>query len=284
MVKDDENLVDQKFCRWRERLEEMYEVINKIKDETGRNVMYCSNITDRYDRMLERLDILKEVGAKTVMMDVFMLGDGALLDAIKEAKKRNLIIHAHRAGYDIANRGSFGYSFGIMAKFYRLFGVDQLHIGTGVGKMEGDPLIIKYYHDIVEKNKVEERMYIAKLKQEFLPKIKPIFAVASGGVNAGKVDALTEIHGNEVIIQAGAGVHGHPDGTRAGARSLREAVEAYMKGISAKEYAKDHKALRRALEVWGYEEPKKIKLKFRKERLKALKDKIFKEGIKAVYV
>ncbi len=283
-VKDDENLVDQKFCRWKNRLEEMLDRIDKVKDETGRKVLYGSNITDRLDRMLERLDILKSYGAKMVMLDVFMLGDSALLDIIKEIKKKGLMIHAHRAGYDIANRGTFGYSFGVMAKFYRLFGVDQLHIGTGVGKMEGNPLIIKYYHDIVEKEKIKEQLYLGKLKQEFLPSIKPVFAVASGGVNAGKVDALLEIHGNEVIVQAGAGVHGHPDGTRAGAKSMREAVEAYMKGINSKKYAKTHKALAKALKIWGYEDPKKIKKEFNKENIKRLKTKVFREGIKAIYV
>jgi ribulose 1,5-bisphosphate carboxylase large subunit-like protein len=54
-----------------------------------------------------------------------------------------------------------------------------------------------------------------------------------------------------IAIQAGGGVHGHPDGTAAGARAIRQAVDAYMEGKSAEEYAEDHYELERALKKWG---------------------------------
>jgi len=53
------------------------------------------------------------------------------------------------------------------------------------------------------------------------------------------------------VLQAGGGIHGHPDGTEAGARAMRQAVDAFMEGVSAEEYAKDHYELKRALEKWG---------------------------------
>ena len=37
---------------------------------------------------------------------------------------------------------------------------------------------------------------------------------------------------------AGGAVHGHPDGSRAGARSMRQAMDAAVKGIDLTEYAK----------------------------------------------
>ncbi len=37
LVKDDENLVDQKFCRWDERLHETMKVIEKAEKETGQS-------------------------------------------------------------------------------------------------------------------------------------------------------------------------------------------------------------------------------------------------------
>jgi len=56
--------------------------------------------------------------------------------------------------------------------------------------------------------------------------------------------------GKDIVIQAGGGVHGHPFGTRAGAKAMRQAVDAAMRGIPARDYAQDHVELAKALEKW----------------------------------
>jgi len=81
--------------------------------------------------------------------------------------------------------------------------------------------------------------------------IKPVFAVASGGVYPGIVPKIIEFMGRDVVIQAGGGIHGHPNGTVAGAKAMRQAVDASLKKISLKEYAKTHEELKLALEKWG---------------------------------
>jgi len=53
----------------------------------------------------------------------------------------------------------------------------------------------------------------------------------------------------------GGGVMGHPDGPRAGAAAVRQAIEAYKAGVSLEEYAEKHIELRRALEKWGHVRP-----------------------------
>jgi len=57
--------------------------------------------------------------------------------------------------------------------------------------------------------------------------------------------------GKDVVLQAGGGIHGHPDGTIAGAKAMRQAVEASMKRIPLKQYAKTHEELKKALDKWG---------------------------------
>ena len=56
--------------------------------------------------------------------------------------------------------------------------------------------------------------------------------------------------GKDIVIQAGGGIHGHPNGTFRGAIAMRQAVDATMRGISLKEYSKKHIELRDALEFW----------------------------------
>jgi len=74
-VKDDENLVDQPFCHFEERVTRMLEVLDKVKSE-GRKVLYSPNISDIHSRMIERVDFLSEHGAPMAMVDVFVVGYG----------------------------------------------------------------------------------------------------------------------------------------------------------------------------------------------------------------
>ncbi len=258
-VKDDENLVDQEFCRWEERVNAVLDVIDKVKDETGRTVIYSPNITDRYYKMLERMDRLKEMGWDIAMLDVYMIGYAALIEMVEELHNAGFIIHAHRAGHTAETRGAFGCEYNIFAKIWRLIGVDQLHTGTGVGKMEGSPLIIRQYARICREKKIEEALHLFNLGFRWDDRILPLMPVASGGLDAGKVDALIEIYGKDVVIQAGGGIHGHPEGTVAGAKSMQCAVEGIMEGKSSQEKAEECKELKAALDKWGYADPEKIR-------------------------
>ncbi|MFP4005322.1 MAG: RuBisCO large subunit C-terminal-like domain-containing protein, partial [Candidatus Hadarchaeia archaeon] len=122
-----------------------------------------------------------------------------------------------------------------IAKFARLVGVDNLHAGTVVGKMEG---------------KKQEVLDIYEFLKSDLHELKKTIPVASGGLHPGLVDDLMEIFGKDFVIQAGGGVHGHPNGTRSGAKAMRQAVEASMNGENLEEYAENHKELKAALKKW----------------------------------
>ena len=80
--------------------------------------------------------------------------------------------------------------------------------------------------------------------------LKPVLPVASGGLHPRLVPALMETFGNDFVIQAGGGIHGHPEGTVAGAKAMRQAVDATLEGKTLEEYAKNHKELALALKQW----------------------------------
>ena len=56
--------------------------------------------------------------------------------------------------------------------------------------------------------------------------------------------------GNDIIMQFGGGCHGHPQGTKAGAQAIRQALEANTKNIPLKQYAKEKTQLKEALKKW----------------------------------
>jgi len=81
--------------------------------------------------------------------------------------------------------------------------------------------------------------------------LKTVMPVSSGGIHPGIVPINVKLLGNDIVINAGGGIHGHPWGTRAGAKAMRQAIDAVMKGIPLKEYAKRHPELELALKKWG---------------------------------
>ena len=138
-----------------------------------------------------------------------------------------------------------------IAKIARMIGVDTLHIGTAaVGKMHGSKSEELSIEEEVEHPEIYENDDTHVLEQKWY-NIKPVLAVASGGLSPLSVPPLMELMGNNIVMQAGGGVHGNPKGTRAGAAAMRQAVDATLKDISLKEYAKTHKELQFAIDKWG---------------------------------
>jgi ribulose-bisphosphate carboxylase large chain len=97
------------------------------------------------------------------------------------------------------------------------------------------------------KEEVAENCEVLKMEMNGLRKVLP---VASGGLHPALVPALVKFFGKDLVIQAGGGIHGHTGGTVAGARAMRQAVDATIRGIPLSEHAKTHKELEVALQKW----------------------------------
>ncbi|MEM3575015.1 MAG: type III ribulose-bisphosphate carboxylase [Candidatus Bathyarchaeia archaeon] len=235
IVKDDENLSSQAFNPFEERLLKTLEARDRAEGETGERKAYMVNITAEAGRMLERAEFVLGHGGEYVMVDVLTCGFAAL-QTLRE-RDLDLIIHGHRAGHAAMTRNPrHGISMRALAKALRAVGVDQLHIGTVVGKMF--------------ESKEEVAGNLEALKEE-MGHLKPVMPVASGGLHPALVPAIIDFFGIDVVIQAGGGIHGHPRGTIEGARAMRQAIEAALGGVPLAEYAKAHGELRMALEAWG---------------------------------
>ncbi|MEM0236357.1 MAG: RuBisCO large subunit C-terminal-like domain-containing protein [Thermofilum sp.] len=144
----------------------------------------------------------------------------------------------------------------VLAKLYRIIGVDQIHIGTaGAGKLEGEKAdVVKYAKILTAEHFIPVPNDIFRLEQSMFH-IKPTTPVSFGGLHPGNIPLVIEVLGKDIVMQIGGGVIGHPDGLRAGATAVRQALEAIVKDIPLDEYAKTHKELARALEKWGFVKP-----------------------------
>ncbi len=250
IVKDDENLGSQSFNNFYKRIKLTLKAMRKAEKETGEKKIYLANCTAETEEMKKRIKFVESNGGNYIMLDILTLGWAGLQTARNFTR---LPIHAHRAGHAMFDRienkdkRGFGMSMEVIAQFARMVGVDTLHIGTAYGKMSGGKDEVLHIEEEMERKFTKEtRNY---LNQKWY-NVKPVFGVASGGVYPGIVPEIMEFMGKDIVLQAGGGIHGHPRGTEAGARAMRQAVDATLKKISLKKYARTHEELKEALETW----------------------------------
>jgi ribulose-bisphosphate carboxylase large chain len=248
IVKDDENLTSMVFNKFEDRITETLKMKEKVEIETGQKKAYMPNVTAETNEMLRRAQYVKKIGGTYAMVDILTVGWSGL----QTLRKANLglVIHAHRAMHAaLTANPNHGISMLALAKTARLIGVDQLHIGAIVGKMKGAVAEVKNIGEDIEHKMIKGSKKQHVLEQDWNG-IKPVFPVCSGGLHPGKVAAVIEAIGSNVIIQAGGGVHGHPDGTRYGAKAMMQAVDAAVHGIELKKYAERFIELNKALKKW----------------------------------
>ena len=236
LIKDDETLTNQTFCPLFDRLEAVMDALDRAKDETGKQVLYAVNVTTGGDRIVELAHKAVSAGANMLMVDVLTAGFSAI-QALAEAPGINVPIHVHRTMHGALTRNPHhGIAMRPIAKLVRSAGGDQLHTGSVSGKMG---------------SKAGEVFADNREITKPLSYLKPVFPVSSGGLHPGKVAAEIAKLGTDIVLQAGGGIHGHPEGTTAGTRAMLQAAEAAILGIPAREYAASHPELAAALAKWG---------------------------------
>ena len=202
--------------------------------------------------MIRRAELVKKQNAKFIMMDMLTVGFSGMQTLAKENKRLKLVIHGHRAMHAALTRNrEHGISMMVLADIARLTGIDSLHIGTGIGKMETGIQEVHEISEEIDENFVKETR--RRLQQNWYG-MKPVLSVCSGGLHPGHVPFLIKHLGINISIQMGGGIHGHPSGTEAGATAARQAVSASLKRISLGKYAKTHWELRDALRKWEPDE------------------------------
>ena len=237
VVKDDENLTDMAFSGFEDRVRATLAAKRDAEDATGEAKLYFPNVTAPCDAMLERIDAVIDAGGGYVMIDVLTAGWGAVQAARDHLAGTGVGIHAHRAQHAAYTRPPHhGIAMLVVAVFARLAGVDNLHAGSVVGKMEGERDEVERIYDFLRRDWGD---------------VAPVIPVASGGLHPGLVPDVVEILGTDLVVQAGGGVHGHPDGTEAGARAFRAAADAAATHEDLAAAAEREPALAAALDEWG---------------------------------
>lgn len=263
-TKDDENINSQPFMRWRERFVYCMEAVERAQERSGEIKGHYMNVTaSTMEDMYERADFAKEIGSNVIMMDL-TVGYTAMTSMSKWARRNGVLLHLHRAGHGTYTRQkSHGVSFRVIAKWCRLLGVDHLHAGTVVGKLEGDPNMVAGYYDTLRDDMVAANPVHGIYFDQRWASMAGVMPVASGGIHAGQTHQLLHYLGEDAILQFGGGTIGHPMGIAAGGAANRVAVEAVIKARNEgrdilgegaailRHAAKSSPELMAALDTWG---------------------------------
>jgi ribulose-bisphosphate carboxylase large chain len=238
VVKDDENLTDQEYCKFDDRVTKVLGDVKEVEEITGRTLIYVPNISGGdFDEMLRRAELIRSLGGKCLMIDILACGFATVQTINK--KYPEMILHGHRAGHgdktifpEIILDGQkiefrHGISMKVLVIFARLTGIDQLHIGAPKGKMEASAQAV-----------------LENLEACFRPmgKLKPMRPICSGGLKATVMWDVAKLlnpgkqgYNQDIIFQAGGGTHAHDLGTQGGARSMVQARNAIKDGKSPQE-------------------------------------------------
>jgi len=228
-LKDDENINSQPFMRWRERFLYCMEGINRAAAASGEVKGSYLNVTAAtMEEMYTRADYAKEIGSVIIMIDL-VIGYTAIQSMGIWARKNDMILHLHRAGNSTyARQKNHGINFRVICKWMRMSGVDHIHAGTVVGKLEGDPLMVKGFYNTLLENELEINLPQGLFFDMSWASLRKCMPVASGGIHCGQMHQLLYYLGDDVVVQFGGGTIGHPDGIQAGATANRVALEAMV--------------------------------------------------------
>lgn len=236
IVKDDEILFDNPLTPFENRITTAREVLRQVWEETGHRTLYAVNLSGRTSELKTKARKAKELGADALLFNVHTYGLDVLQE-LAEDEEIQLPLMAHPA-YSGAFTSSPFYGVAtslLLGKLTRYAGADFSLFPSPYGSVA-----------------LEKTTALSIGTELIKPSaIKQAFPVPSAGIHPGLVPLLIEDYGIESIINAGGGVHGHPNGAAGGGRAFRQAVAAVLEGIPLSEAAKQHPDLKIALDLWG---------------------------------
>lgn len=238
VIKDDELIANMRYNDAVKRVKAYMKIEKEVYEETGEHTIYTVNVTDRLPRMFDLAKRCVDAGVNGMMVNYLAVGPEAMR-ALAEDPAINVPILAHM---DLAGAFYMSPYQGIaspiiLGKFPRLCGADAIVLPFSMG---GKAM---YMHDRFM-NTVRNLTYP-------MGNLKPTMPMPSGGITPANVADIVNAVGKDIMIGSGGGIHAHPQGPKAGARALRQAIDAAVKGIKLEEYAKEHEELGVALGVWS---------------------------------
>lgn len=236
LVKDDEILFENELTPFEKRIVEGKKALDHVFEETGHRTLYAVNLSGRTSSLKEKARKAADLGADLLLFNVFSYGLDVLQE-LREDDEISLPLMAHPAmSGALASSPEYGFSHAVLlGKLLRYAGADLSLFPSPYGSVALD----RNHALSIAVELTREDVY------------KAAFPVPSAGIHPGLVPLLLRDFGVDSVINAGGGVHGHPDGARGGGLAFRQAIDSKLAGKSLSEGAEAFPELKKALELWG---------------------------------
>lgn len=235
-VKDDELLVSHPWSHFLDRVREHERAAQAAFEETGHRTLYFVNITDRPDRLVSNAYRAIEAGASALMVDFVTVGTAALsMLADDPAIAVPIMGHLAFAGAIYGSPWSGVSSHLVLGKLPRLAGADIIVYPSPYGTLN------------YQRSK---HLRLAQVMTDPFYAIRRTVPTPGGGLHAGFAPRLFRDLGIDYALGAGGAIHGHPMGAAAGARAIRQAMDAATRAEALTEAAAANPELAAALALW----------------------------------
>jgi ribulose-bisphosphate carboxylase large chain len=210
-IKEDEIMANPSSCDLYTRLKHIVPIVEKS------NVMYTYCINS--DDIVNAARFVHDCGGKGVHVN-FWSGFGAY----KTIRDNNLplFVHFQKSGDKILTNPMHAYhiKWDVICYLASLCGIDSIHAGMWGGYMNEDEYSLNNTLGILQQRNV-------------IPAL-------SCGMHPGLIDAINNKFGVDYMANVGGALHGHPDGTKAGAQAMRQSID--------KQYGIEYE---KAIRKWG---------------------------------
>lgn len=239
LIKDDEILFENELTPIEKRVEVCIRAAEEASKETGKKLLYATNLTGPTSRLHEQARKAIDAGANALLFNVLSYGYDVLHELSKDPEITvPIMAHPALAGAYYPSPYHGISASVLLGQLMRLAGADLVLFPSPYGSVTMPR---------------EENMGIKEQLLTSALSIKQSMPVPSAGIHPGLVPLILQDFGTDVIVNAGGGIHGHPMGTEAGGRAFVQAIEAAQQGISLSDYASAHPELASALKLWGGE-------------------------------
>jgi ribulose 1,5-bisphosphate carboxylase large subunit-like protein len=185
-------------------LERRVDLIANYLAQQSRKVVFCHTINCDPHVVVDRVKQVHQLGGNGVHINVF-----SGLGVYNSIRKLDLPLFLHfqssgaKVFTDVSHR--FSISWPVMCQLATLMGVDTIQTGMIGGYSNDDPVEILQCLEILRQGNTCPAL--------------------SCGFHPGLIDHVTSQVGVDYLANAGGKIHGHPGGTVAGARAMRQAID-----------------------------------------------------------
>jgi ribulose-bisphosphate carboxylase large chain len=200
-------------------LDKRVDVVANLLSKVNYKLVFCHTINaDPYD-ILRRCVRVMELGGNGVHINI--LGGLGVYNSVRRLDLP-IYIHLQSSGQKLLTdiRNPYSISWPVICQLATMMGVDTIQTGMIGGYSNDDPTEIFQCINILRAGNTVPAL--------------------SCGFHPGMVEWVTNEVGVDYLANSGGAIHGHPGGTLAGAKAMRQAVD--------KTYGSEYKE---AIDLWG---------------------------------